>query len=197
VVADPLVEFITHGREERNLEYKASLDWADEDAKAKLTKSALAMANIRDGGAVVLGVRKHGEQYTPEGMHPEHAHSFTQDGVAAHVSEFADPFVELTISHVPYDGKNFVVIQVEEFAELPVICRKDGRENLRRGAVYTRSRRMHETAEVRSQAEMREILDMAVEKGIRAFYERAERARLAVVSVQPDGALFDEQLGEL
>ena len=45
-------------REERNLEFKCSMSWADASTKAKLTKSVLAMANLRDGGHVVLGVER-------------------------------------------------------------------------------------------------------------------------------------------
>ena len=51
--ADPLVALVVQGREERNLEYKRSLNWDDKDMRAKLTKSVLGMANIRDGGAIV------------------------------------------------------------------------------------------------------------------------------------------------
>src|SRR5262249_46564787 len=58
---------------------------------------------------------------------------------------------------------------------LPVICKKDGLEKLRRGAIYTRSRRLPETVEVPSQAEMRELLDLAIEKGSRTFTRQAER----------------------
>jgi hypothetical protein len=40
---------------------------------------------------------------------------------------------------------------------------------LRGGAVYTRTRRMYECAEVPGQAEMRELLELAIEKGLRKF----------------------------
>ena len=194
---NPLIELIHHGREERYLEYKTSIDWNTTEVKAKLTKTVLAMANIRDGGAIVIGVREEDEQYVPEGMLAEHVASFTQDGVSAHVDEFADPFVELTVSQVAQDDKNFVLIQVKEFADLPVVCRRDGLQNLRCGAVYTRPRRMHETAEVRSQTEMREILDMALEKRLRAQHELLQQAGLTVTQAESDAALFDEQLGAL
>ena len=51
-----ITQWIIHGREERNLEYKSSLDWADAATKAKIVKSAIAMANLRDGGWIVIGV---------------------------------------------------------------------------------------------------------------------------------------------
>jgi hypothetical protein len=161
-----LRELVYHGREERNLEYKGPVAWVDPEIKAKLTKGALAMSNIRDGGAIVVGVEQAGEVFTPVGLTPEQLDSFTQDEVASHVNNFADPYVELTVSRGEIGTLHFVIVQVREFAEVPTICRRDG-IGLRKGAIYTRTRRMHETAEVPSQAEMREILDMATENGLR------------------------------
>src|SRR6202044_3763764 len=88
----------------------------------------------------------------------------------------------------------FCILRVSEFAELPVVCKKDGIEKLRRGATYIRSRRIPETVEVPSQVEMREILDLAVEKRSRAFGRQAERMGF-VPQPQPDQ--FVEQLKTL
>ena len=159
--SEDLIALILHEREERNLEYKSSLPWGDANTKAKITKAAMGMANIPDGGALVLGVQVDG---TPKGMAQGDFESFDQDLVQEFVNEYADPYVELSITgdHLEEYG-DFVVIQVRQFVELPVVCKKAGAENLRRGAIYTRSRRKHETAEVGSQTEMREILDRALD----------------------------------
>ncbi len=157
---EDLKAFILKGREERNLEYKSSLDWADPYAKAKIAKGAMGMANIPDGGVIVIGVENDG---TPKGMAARDFASFDQNKVQESVNDYADPYVELTVTADHLDGYgDFVVIQVQQFVELPVVCKKTGAENLRRGAIYTRSRRKHETAEVGSQTEMREILERAV-----------------------------------
>jgi hypothetical protein len=159
-------------REERNLEFKCSMSWTDTTTKAKLTKSVLAMANLRDGGHIVLGVdRQRDDTYLPVGMRADHLDSFVQDQLAAHFAEYADPYIEVTLIKHAVDGKTFCI----EFAELPVVCKKDGPEKLRRGATYTRSRRLPETVEVPTQVEMREILDLAVEKRVRTFARQAER----------------------
>lgn len=176
-----LIELVLHGREERNLEYKGCVNWDDPAARARITKTVLAMSNIRDGGAIVIGVEQKGETFRRRGLRAADRDSFTQDGVSSHVNEFADPFAEVTVSRVSHEGLEFVVIQVKEFAELPVICKRDGAAGLRRGALYTRPRRLHESAEVPSQAEMREIVDAAVEKGIRALQARIGRAGLEIV----------------
>ncbi|MBM4453821.1 MAG: ATP-binding protein, partial [Chloroflexi bacterium] len=170
---EALLELVYHGREERNLEYKSSMSWQATSTKAKIAKSVMAMANIPDGGAIVIGVVKEGETYNPRGMEQDHVSSFRQDDVMEYINQkYADPYVELTVRTVDRDNKQFVVIQVSEFGQLPIICRNDGLENLLRGAIFTRSRVKHETIQVRSQTEMREILDLAVDKEIRRLRNR-------------------------
>lgn len=188
---------IFHGREERNLEYKQSMSWSDLATKVKVTKSAMAMANISDGGYIVFGEKKNGEVYEPEGMQKNHADSFKQDNVMEWVNKYADPYVELIVSPAERNSKPFVIIQVREFDQLPVVCKKDG-EGLKRGEVFTRSRRKYETARVGSQTEMREILDLAVDKEIRQLRSRGLITSLEAVSpTEADKQAFEQQGGEL
>lgn len=188
---------IFHGREERNLEYKQSMSWVEIATKVKVAKSAMAMANISDGGYIVFGVKKNGEVYEPEGMQEDHADSFKQDDVMEWVNEYADPYVELTVISANRDGKHFVVIQIEEFDPLPVICKKPG-ENLKRGDVFTRSRRKYETALVGSQTEMREILTLAVDKEIRRLRSRGLITSIEIVyPTEADRQAFERQRGGL
>jgi len=190
-----LLDLVRHGREERNLEYKRSVNWKDKKIRDRITKTVLSMSNIRDGGAIVVGVEQIGEAFKTTGMKAKDLDSFTQDGLSSYINEFADPFAEITVSKVSDEKSTFVVIQVEEFAELPVVCKRDGEHNLRRGAIYTRTRRKYESAELPSQAEMREILDLAVEKGIRTLQARIGRAGLEVVEpVAANKQRFDQQL---
>lgn len=85
---DNLSSLILWPREERHLEFKRSMDWADPATKAKLTKSVLAMANLRDGGHIVLGVeRQRDDSYLPIGVQAEHLDSFVQDQLSSHFGE--------------------------------------------------------------------------------------------------------------
>ncbi|MBI5687193.1 MAG: ATP-binding protein [Verrucomicrobia bacterium] len=194
------LRIIELGREGRNLEFKASAAWADADFRAKLIKTILAFSNVRDGGIIVVGVKESEEgNFAFEGVEPAHLDTFSPDNIASQVAEFADPYARVQMERVEREQKVFVVIQTEEFDEMPVVCKKDGRCNLRRGAIYTRSRRMPETVEVPSQTEMREILEMATEKRVRKLLEMQGRLKLPPVSSPgpTDDSRFDAQIAGL
>lgn len=199
-----LTELIIHEREERNLEYKGSMNWSSNTTKAKVTKSVLAMSNIKDGGYLVLGVDEGSDDvWTANGMSENDFESYNQDHVSAHIANYADPFAEITVSKQIYDEKRFVIIQVLEFQELPVICKRDGAENLTNGVIYTRTRRMFESAPVQSQTEMREIIEMAVDKSNDVFSVRINAIIQNAVNVgnnidiEKSDSLFEKQLGEI
>jgi predicted HTH transcriptional regulator len=195
VTSEALLDIIYHGREERNLDYKQSMSWTETDTKDKVAKSAIAMANIRDGGAIVFGVRQVGDQFVPEGMDPGHAVSFTQDLVMEYVNSYADPYVELKVGPVVHEGKHFVVIQIRQFDRTPVVCKKNGQGGLRRGAVFSRSYHKHETAQVASHSEMREIVDLAVDNEQRELGRRGlTSCPLAHAPLGSDRAAFEAQL---
>ena len=199
-----LIDLILHGREERNLEYKGPMSWKQRDVKVEITRCILGMANIRDGGFIVIGVEQQGNSFVPVGMPPEQMQSFTQDKVDDYVKNYPDPFVETEITQVPYANDHFVVIQIREFEELPVICRKagkrtDGTQRLRQGAIYIRPRGKAETAEISTQVEMREIVELAADKSLRRLIERMGRAGIKITfeEVPSDAEQFNEQLGEV
>lgn len=190
-----LVSLIELGREDRSLEYKESRPW--NDLKDKIAKTALGMANIRDGGTIIKGVSERSGRPVPEGMTESDLKTYDEDNVRAYVNSFADPYVRLEMYTVPRNGQEFITIVVHEFDEIPIICKKErSGVGLRRGAVYTRSYRMPETCEVPSQTEMREIIDMATDKEVRHFVERLRKVGLlATGTVEPtDTEKFDQEL---
>ena len=170
------LELTQLGKEGRNLEFKRSTPWETPEFKAKIAKSVLAFSNVRDGGAIVIGVDQQGDgAFQFAGVSPEHLATYTEDELSSYVSEFAHPYAKLTLERAEVDGKVFLIILIHEFDEIPVICKRDGPSNLRKGAIYTRPYRMPENSEVPTQTELREILDIAVEKGIRKYFERQLR----------------------
>ena len=194
--ADELTTLIDLGREDRSLEYTESRSWSD--LKDKIAKTALGMVNIRDGGTIIIGVSQRSGSLVSQGMTQEDVETYDTDDVQAYVNRFADPYVRLEVRVVTHDTKTFVAIVVYEFDEVPIVCKRSS-TGLRQGAIYTRSYRMPETCEVPSQTEMREIIEMATDKGVRRFLERSRRAGLSPGgTVEPtDTKMFDEELGGL
>jgi predicted HTH transcriptional regulator len=193
-----LMELIKAG-ERRSVELKQSMSWDEPNTQAKITRSILAMSNIRDGGKIIIGAKRNDDDtYEPEGLYPEHKDTYNSDNVADHVSNYADPYVKFTLEAITCGENTFIVIRVDEFEEVPVICKNDGRD-LRRSAVYVRSRRKPESVEVRDEAEMREIIEMAVEKSVRKLFQRLANAGVSLgVPLQPtDNDFYNQEISDL
>jgi len=199
MVSPIVIDVIMHPYEERNIEFKTSTPWNDKSFKAKIAKSILGMANIRDGGWIVIGkVRQPDDTHEAVGMTQTDYESYSSDLLKDFVKNYAAPHVEISLEKPEYAQKKFVVIRVEEFDDVPVICKKDCGDVLHQGRIYTRSHGKPETIEVPSYPEMREIITMATEKEIRHFYERISRSGATVKPIKPDDKeSFDKQLGGL
>ncbi|MDP8206531.1 MAG: ATP-binding protein [Candidatus Electryonea clarkiae] len=191
------LELVHIGKETRALEFKRSTPWKDSVFKAKIVKTMLAISNIRDGGNIVIGVEQNDDDsFSFTGMTETDLDQWKYDDISSHVSEFADPFVKFSMDRIIYDEKTFIVLTIFEFIEIPVLCKRDGESNLRRGAIYTRTHRLPESAEIPSQTELREILELAIEKRLRSFVRTASHAGIPLSKEQSDAERFDEQLGD-
>lgn len=192
--------YILHGKEERYLEYKRSMVWTGVDTtKVKIAKAMMAMANLRNGGVIVVGMREVARGvWEPEAMTPEQVSSFTQDDVAQWVNDYATPAVQFGIEVLTLNGNQFVIIQVQEFDASPVICRKQkisGGETLEAGAIYYRSNRKIESAPISSDEDLRELIGLAVDKGISRHITRLHRLGLipAESAEQLDAAQYEKE----
>lgn len=196
---------IDAGRESANLEYKQSEPW--ERLSLQIVKAALAFANTRGGGHIVIGMKRLADdQYEAEGMVPDHLRTYRLDHVQAQVNRYADPAVSLDGFRHEHDGKIFFVIAVDEFEDVPVICRGGSEDGaLRQAAIYVRSRRMNASAPIDNQTDMRALLARATEKALAARLQELARAgvvQLAVADVlsstgQFTAGQFERERGDL
>ena len=185
----------------RGVEFKGPGSSTDRRLLAQVTKAVLGMANRRDGGTIVIGIDDSGGELNQVGVDEKDIRSWNYDIVADRIAVYADPSVTFEVEIRNYNGVRFVVFQVDEFDDIPVLCKRSYGNVLREGACYVRTRRKPETTEIPSQADMRDLLDLAVEKGVRSFLSQAHRAGLisqSIVTPQAtDQERFDEQLGDL
>lgn len=163
ITEDGLSEAIMLGREQSGMEFKGPGRRTDKAFQVKIIRAVLGMANNPGGGVVVVGVDDNGTELIPTGLSPEELATWPYDDFASNVSNYADPYVDFDIGVVEKGGKPFVAIDVKQFDELPVICKKSYQDVLRNGALYVRRKGKNETVEVPSHVEMREIVRRAAE----------------------------------
>lgn len=204
---------LDRGHETRGVEFKEPGARSDKFFLAKVARGVLGMANRRDGGQVIIGVEDNGRILAPMGLSTDQMRSWqSYDDVLASINEYASPSVNLERHFLRFEEHDIVILQVVEFEEIPVLCREEyqspkvkGRDRapmLRRGACYVRSRHKPETSEIPSEEDMRELLDLAIEKGVRRYIERARRVGL-LPPEQPmlprptDQERFDKTLEDL
>lgn len=170
--------------ESRTVEFKPSFSWPsriDElqsNGKAQeVIKSILAMSNIRDGGKIILGVEKDGsnQKYVLKGMRNEDVNTYDQDLIFEHVRNFGKPEPKFQVLNIKYDSKNFIVFAVQSFISTPIICHNY--RNLRQldnASLYIRTDKP-ETKKITESWEMKEIVDLAIEKELDSFSSRMQR----------------------
>ncbi len=127
-----------------------------------LAKDILAMANVRDGGSIVIGVED--ETWARQGVTDAVKDTYKIDIIRDQMSPYADPLVNLIVEIVKDgDGKNYVVIRILQFEEIPVICKKDCQQaKTKTGVIYYRnSNRRVESAAVSNAHDLRDILELA------------------------------------
>jgi predicted HTH transcriptional regulator len=194
-------EILALGHETSGVEFKGPGPRSDRQLFAQVVKAVLGMANRRYGGRVIIGVADDGGVLNPVGLSAENLDTWRFDDIADGIAVYADPSVSFELEVKEYNGNRYVILHVEEFADIPVLCKRDYQGVLRNGACYVRTRRKPETTEIPTQADMRDLLELATDKGIVRFLERARRVGLiispTVVSPATAQGLLDQQLGDL
>ena len=169
---EELEDYLRTGYERRGFELKGPGKSDDKRFLAKVARAALSMGNLRDGGYVVIGLD--GDQL---------ASWLDYDAVSARLAVYCDPPLSFHLAeHELVTKSRVVVLEISEFADIPHLCACGYPDVLREGGLYVRPRRIPETSEVASSVEMREVVDLAAEKRLRALIETAERAGGAIVA---------------
>lgn len=179
------------GEETQSFEVKAAMAW---DVKT-LVKDILTMANVRDGGSILIGVVD--KTFARQGVSADQRATYVVDVMRDQLTKYADPHVDISVSF-PVDrrGKQYVAIRVMPFREIPVISRFSSLEcGLRAATIYYRnSNRRPESAPVSNSYDMRDIITVAAMR---------TRQRLLNLGAEPTAteptlqAILGEELGGL
>lgn len=194
-------ELLAIGHEQRGVEFKrAGSRRDDKQLLAKVVRATISMANRRDGGLLVVGIDEDANGVPiPTGISETNLQTWNHDDFADSLAEYVDPSVIFELEIITFDSKKFLLIHVREFEDIPVLCKKTYADVLRAGACYVRTRRKPETVEIPTQVDMRDLLDLAIEKGVRRFVSQSRAAGLGLTGALPptDKELFNKQLGDL
>lgn len=193
-------QYIAPGHEQRSVEFKGAGPRTNKQLLVQVVRAALGLANNRDGGIIIVGIDENGEgKLQLTGLSPEHLKTWGFDALSDSFAEYADPTIQFDIEIVGYESNNFLVIHIQEFTDTPIICKKSYPDVLRAGACYVRPRRKPETTEPPSHADMQDLLNLAIEKGIRRFMSQARAAGLDTSGERliTDKTRFDNQIDDL
>ena len=165
--------------ETERIEWKEPFAWDDEKSKwlqEKVIQAILGLANTRGGGYIIIGIvedKTHG-RIDFCGLDVDKLSTYEDwDAIKGKVDSFASPSVIFDISKGVYQGNDYVIIHVIQFASIPIVCKKNGDKYsssqnteyrlLEDGAIYCRRKSGPPATTKVKEIEIREILDRAVD----------------------------------
>lgn len=193
---EEIAALLEGGYEIRSVEFKGPGSINDPEFVAKVARAALALANQRDGGSIIIGVDEADE--TRSGLTAEqHLEWLDYDTVSDKLNKFADPPLRFDRAdrQLP-NGKDLVVLQVAEFDDIPVLAARDFPRHIQRGQLYTRSFRKPESSATHTQNELRAVLELATQKQVAKFMSLAAAANLTAAGVPTAQSRYEEESAE-
>jgi hypothetical protein len=191
---------INTGLEAPEIDFKESAPW--NGLRWRIVRTLLGMANIPYGGLVLIGASERGDVWDFSGITAMHYATYDADDIAALVDVYASPSarVQSAVHTVQgsAQGLPFLVISVDEFDDVPIVCKKTGPtgSKLVEGEVYIRPPGVPRTIRVQQAEQMHDLLESAAEKRARRILETSRRLGLTPTS-PPDEDRFSDELGGL
>lgn len=158
----------------------------------------MAMANLRDGGIIVIGVSERGESWELTGISDTDLSTYDFDDISDFIAKYASVPLELDVVVVRYrDSKLYLAIQISEFTHLPCICRRNSSNEalaFSKSDILIRPPGKPQTKKAEDANEIRELIELAAEKRARRIIETAGRIGLAGDHNATIDEVFDREL---
>ncbi len=190
------------GGERTGVEFKGPRR-RDEPSFVEVIKAALGLVNRQDPGYIIIGVRNDGVAL---GLAPEQAKTWGDpDLVRQLLLPCGDPPIEISVDVIEVRsakdlaGRTFAAITVHPFERIPVFCRVNrehpkGVAYLKKGACYVRGLGLPSTTELAGGEELRELLRVAISRGVHDFLSTARAASIPLEATGPtDIEQFESQ----
>ncbi len=175
--ANETAQLLEASSELREIEYKSPFNWASDTwLKECVIRAILGMTNTFSGGRIVVGVTENQStrKFELTGVTAEQLESFDNyDSIKSTVDGFSTIQTNFDIDKCIHEDKTYVVITVREFPDVPTLCRKDGStDKLKKDDMYVRSKKAQYSTTRVSELELREIVNMAVDKQTKDLQRR-------------------------
>lgn len=181
-------------QESKSTDFKESAPW--DELKWRIIRTTLAMANLSDGGIIVIGASERDDTWDLAGSTEENLSTYDVDVVIDIINKYASPPIKVELVTVNYrNGNLFLAIQVHEFTNSPFVCKKNGPDDykeLRVGDLFIRPDGKAQTKRITSAEDMQDLLELAAEKRARKILEVARRIGLKATPTHIEK--FEEEL---
>ena len=189
VDTEELEQRLEAATETTTFDIKAEMPWSDKS----FAKDILAMANMQDGGYILIGVED--GTFKRQGVPPDVRATYKIDTMRDQMAKWADPHVDFSVSF-PQDrgGMTYVVIHVRSFREVPVICKSDGADVFKGKLYYRTTNEKVQSAVINNSYDMRDLILTAT------LRMRAKLLGLGIPLPDTDSDLmkfYDTELGDL
>jgi hypothetical protein len=181
-------------QESQDVDFKESATY--QAIKLHLVHTSLGMGNLRDGGLIVIGVSQRGETWDLTGISATDLASYDVDDVVAQINSYVSPSVDIDVVTTVSDGKQFLVLGVREFRDIPLVARKNGPDGsgVFKGRMYVRPPGMARTTVVTDANQMHELLELAAEKRAKRILEVSRRIGMVEPRDESDAERFRDEL---
>ncbi len=196
-------------RELPEVEFKSPGKRGENPLFGKVVRAAMAMANRRGGGIVIIGVSEDANGLHFDGLTSEQLASWKHQDIASSFNSFTSVHIDFESQEHEHDGNTFLVLDIHEFATMPVMCMKEYRDKsnpkmpddqckviLRPGAFYIRTLNNAESKQMLTSEEVRTLFELVASKAIQDFVTHTKLAGINIAPLPKDEELFAQQLDE-
>lgn len=186
-------------QEQAWLDFKESQPW--QVLRWRLLKTIMGMANLRDGGLIIVGVAEKENAWELSGITTDHLKDYDYDDISDQINKYASPQVVIDlVIHEHEDGNQYLAIHIHQFKISPVVCRKNSPEDVKlkdrlsAGDIYVRpSSGKPRTERVTDASQLHDLLELAAEFRARRLLEVGKR--IGFVPGETDADKYDAELG--
>jgi hypothetical protein len=195
---DRIHHALSRCQEQPWLDFKESQPWAV--LQWRILKTIMGMANLRDGGLIIVGVSERDNKWVLTGIKLSDLESFQNDEIVDQIKKYASPNVRLdVVLHDDEDGNQYLVFHVRQFEDSPVVCCNNSpdamkkKDRLAKGDFYVRPQSGRpRTERVEDASGLHDLLDLAAEYRARRMLEVGRR--IGLVQAAAANEKFDEEL---